>query len=146
MGTGRGTRNFLLGLGDGSYLEIIGIDPDQPEPAQPRPFGLDELTEPRLVTWAVQVTDIDAVVAAARTAGFDPGDASVMSRTTPDGRIMQWRLTLQVKLRSLAAIHPDPATISTRLHALSADLEVRPGTKPTILATIAGPAGTLTVL
>ncbi|WP_433634717.1 winged helix-turn-helix transcriptional regulator [Nocardia sp. CA-120079] len=41
-------------------------------------------------------------------------------------------------------VHPDLATISTRLHALSADLEVRPGAEPSILATIAGPAGTPT--
>src|SRR5688500_14980783 len=46
---GRGTRNALLSLGPGVYLEIIGPDTEQPEPAQPRPFGIDELKEPRLV-------------------------------------------------------------------------------------------------
>jgi catechol 2,3-dioxygenase-like lactoylglutathione lyase family enzyme len=39
---GIGTHNLLLGLGPGHYLEVIAPDPDQPDPAHPRPFGLDE--------------------------------------------------------------------------------------------------------
>ncbi|MFB8280493.1 VOC family protein [Nocardia colli] len=170
---GRGTRNFLLGLGDGGYLELIGPDDDQPVPALPRPFGLDGLTEPRLVTWAAQVTDIDGAVAAARAAGYDPGDPAEMSRATPDGQVLNWRLTLsndgshtgvvpfliewgstthpsvnlpQVTLRSLEVTHPDPTTISARLRALSVDIAVQPGLRPALIATLDGPAGTLTLL
>ena len=46
--TGRGTHNALLNLGDGAYLEVIGPDPEQPQPAQPRAFGIDSLAVPRL--------------------------------------------------------------------------------------------------
>jgi hypothetical protein len=38
---GNGTRNSLLTFDDRTYFEIIAIDPDQPEPARPRSFGLD---------------------------------------------------------------------------------------------------------
>ena len=41
---GLGTANFLVGLGVGAYLEIIGPDPDRPRPGRPRPFGIDDLT------------------------------------------------------------------------------------------------------
>jgi hypothetical protein len=37
---GWGTKNALLSLGPKAYLEIMGPDPSQPEPKQPRPFGM----------------------------------------------------------------------------------------------------------
>src|SRR5262245_56653484 len=70
---GVGTHNALLALGDDAYLEIIAPDPSQPAPARPRPFGVDALQRGRLVTWAGRVRDLDARVASARAAGFDPG-------------------------------------------------------------------------
>ncbi|MFE0381894.1 VOC family protein [Streptomyces inhibens] len=90
---GRGTRNHLLGLGGGAYFEIIGPDPEQPAPDGPRWFGIDALTGPRLVTWAVRVTGIAGRVAAARARGYDPGDPVAMARRTPDGGRIAWRLT-----------------------------------------------------
>lgn len=164
---GRGTRNYLLGLGNGGYLEIIGPDTDQPDPGQPRPFGIDQLSEPRLAGWLARVTDIDATVAAARSAGYDPGEPSDMAREVPDGRILRWRLTFPdfseptqlvpalidwgttdhpaaelpvVPLRSLEAVHPDPARVSERLRALDVELQVRAGNRAALIATIgAGP-------
>jgi hypothetical protein len=58
---GRGTTNFLVGLGAGVYL---GPDPNQPQPAGGRWFGIDRLTGPRIVTWAIRTADIDGSVAA----------------------------------------------------------------------------------
>ena len=92
---GLGTFNALLGLGGRTYLEIVGPDPAQPEPVNPRPFGIDDLTEPSLVAWcaAPQRALVD-VVQAAREAGFDPGDVRAMSRQRPDGVLLEWELTL----------------------------------------------------
>ncbi|WP_067824355.1 VOC family protein [Nocardia inohanensis] len=170
---GRGTRNYLLGLGHGGYLEIIGPDPEQAEPQQARPFGIDLLEEAQLAGWAVRVADIDAAVAAARAAGFDPSDPSDLSRATPDGRILEWRLTFpdfsertqvvpflidwgetahpsaelpEVPLRSLAAVHPDPVAASARLRAVGADLTVEPGARPALIATIGAGTETITLL
>lgn len=90
---GRGTRNYLVSLGGSGYLEIIGPDPDQPEPTLPRPFGIDGLTGPRTVTWAISPPDLDETVTHARAAGYDPGPVFPMSRRRPDGTVLDWRLT-----------------------------------------------------
>ncbi|KAB2919486.1 MAG: VOC family protein [Hyphomicrobiaceae bacterium] len=37
-----GTHNHLLRLGDGVFLEVIAVDPDAPQPAHRRWFGLDD--------------------------------------------------------------------------------------------------------
>lgn len=88
---GRGTRNELIGLGPGRYLEIVGPDPEQG--IVPRLFGIDQLSAPRLVTWAIRPRDLDAAVAEARAAGFDPGDPEAMHRSSPEGERLDWRLT-----------------------------------------------------
>lgn len=90
---GWGTRNRLVGLGDGAYLELAGPDPGQPDPDRPRTFGVDTRDRPTLVTWAVRVSGIAAVVERARAAGFDPGPVRAMSRRTPDGTLLEWQLT-----------------------------------------------------
>jgi len=91
---GRGTYNALLGLGGHTYLEIIGPDPAQPEPAHPRPFGIDELERSRLVAWCVAPRrPLESVVSDAIESGFDPGPIESMSRRRPDGVVLEWRLT-----------------------------------------------------
>ncbi len=66
---GLGTRNFLVSLGESCYLEIIGPDPEQPQPSRPRPFGLDRLAGGRLVSWAIH----DARPRSARRRGASEG-------------------------------------------------------------------------
>ncbi len=91
---GLGTANALVGLGGAGYLEIVGPDPYGPPPEGRRPFAVDDLREPRLVTWAVRSTDLGVDVAAARRGGYDPGRAREMSRRTPTGELLRWQLTL----------------------------------------------------
>lgn len=93
---GRGTHNTLLALGGRTYLEVIGPDPDAPAPAGPRPFGVDGLTEPRLITWAAAVEphSLDSVIGTARQRAYDPGDAATMQRRTPAGELLSWALTM----------------------------------------------------
>lgn len=90
---GRGTHNALLALGRGAYLEVIGPDPDQPDPVGPRPFGVDDLSEPRLVTWAAAVPDLALWLEWCAERKIDAGEMFAMQRTTPDGEVLRWRLT-----------------------------------------------------
>jgi Glyoxalase-like domain len=166
---GLGTANHLVGLGGGAYLEIIGPDPDQPDPAQPRPFGIDRLTAARVVTWCIRPPDLDRAVAAAVARGYDPGAPREMSRRASDGTMLTWRLTPfptdpadalvpflidwgttahpttaalpTLPLHSFEAEHPDPARVQTRLAALGVDLSLRSGPAPRLVVTLRGPEG-----
>lgn len=112
---GIGTHNALLALGPRTYLEVIAPDPDQPRPANPRPFGMDELTTARLVGWALGCDDIDAAIATARARGYDPGDPIDMQRTTPSGEVLRWQLTLNALGGGpLAALQPGPSRYRSR--------------------------------
>jgi hypothetical protein len=155
---GGGTRNFLLGLGGLRYLEIVGPDRDQPEPARPLFPGIGDLTAPRLVAWAARTDDIDAQAARARQRGYDPGPVEPMSRTTPAGETVSWRLTRRpdtvvpflidwgttphpagnlpvATLTSFAGSHPDPARTRATLAALGVELPVAQG-EPGLVAII----------
>ncbi|MGH4031770.1 VOC family protein [Actinomycetota bacterium Odt1-20B] len=166
---GLGTRNYLLGLGGRRYLEIVGPDPEQPAPARPRLFGIDSLTRPALVTWAVRTDDIAALVAAARRDGYDPGDAEPMSRRTPEGELLSWSVAFTAPgvlpflidwgstahpcdrglpaadLLAFTGAHPDPATTARHLRAIGARLDVVQAQQPALAATIEGPAGRMTL-
>jgi hypothetical protein len=167
--TSLGTANYLVGLGDDAYLEIIGPDTDQPDPGRPRPFGIDELTVSRVMAWCVRPADLDRSIESARARGYDPGSPQTMSRSAPNGARLTWRLTSlphepadglvpflidwlttahpttaglpTLPLHSFEAEHPDPERIRMRLAALDVELPVRSGPEPRLLVTLQGPKG-----
>jgi len=91
---GWGTHNRLLRLDAGTYLELIAPDPAQPEPAMPRPFGLDDpalrervAVRPRLVHYVCRVPSLDAI--ADPDPGYDAGPVMAMTRGA-----LSWRITM----------------------------------------------------
>ena len=165
-----GTHNALLSLGGGSYLEIIGPDPDQaPDPKRPMSFGVDRLKTPRLLTWAIKAPGIAEWVKRARRAGYDPGDPQPLSRKRPDGVLLEWTLTrapepvgdglvpflidwgatphpaadspMGCTFAWLRAEHPDPGSIKVWTRALGEELDVRSGPEAALIASIQTPNG-----
>jgi len=166
---GGGTRNALLALGPTTYLEIVGRDPEQPEPKQPRPFGIDQLTEPKLVAWVANGTALEQLVTQAARGGVRLGEVIPGSRQRPDGVLLAWRYTNPetveadrlvpyfidwgtsphpartaargASLVDLRAEHPDAARVEHMLRQIGLALPVRPGPKPSVVATIDGLKG-----
>ncbi len=113
-----------------------------------------------MLTWAISPPDLDAAVAEARARGHDPGPVRPMSRRTPDGTVLRWRLTdggpgeasglvpflidwgdsrhpaasgLPVTpLLAVSASAPDPEEVRGRLAVLSTSLVL--GTGPAALS------------
>jgi hypothetical protein len=167
---GLGTRNYLADLGDSRYLEVIGPDPRQPTPGRPRPFGIDDLAVPRLVTWAARVDDLDEAVCRAQAAGYNPGPIVALSRDRGHGAPLRWRMTLPpadaelgglvpllidwadaphpsqtaasgLRLLSLNGFHPDVGRIQECLTALGERLDIEERPEAGLRALLATPAG-----
>lgn len=170
---GLGTHNAILPLADLVYVELIARDPGQEAPGRPRPFGLDDLDRPRLVTWAARTDKIKATVALARERGFDPGEVLGLQRADPSGATLSWQLTFRpepvgdglipfaidwgeaphpasqgkaaCRLEFFSLQHPDPKSIEHALGALEIGLEVENAAAPRLTAVVAGPGGRMTL-
>jgi hypothetical protein len=166
---GRGTRNALLALGPTAYLEIIGPDPEQPTPAQPRPFGIDDLKAPRLVTWAAKSKDLERLSSDARRGGVTLGDVIPGSRRRSDGVLLSWRYTdprplvsggvvpffidwgttphpassatQGASLIGLRAEHPNAEDVQKALNLLALGLRVQAAPRAALVATVSSPRG-----
>jgi len=152
---GWGTKNALLSLGSKAYLEIMGPDPGQPEPKQPRPFGMDTMTKPSLVSWVVRADDLQSVIDKAKRQKLDLGELQEKSRKKPDGSVLKWTMTdlrksrmdgtipyfinwgasihpaenspKGCKLIKLELFHPDANRVNELLRNLGIDLQARLG-------------------
>jgi len=166
---GAGTRNALVALGPGTYLEIVGPDPTQPQPEQPRWFRIDEIDAPRLVTWAAKVDSIDQISRKARRLGVGLGGIVAGSRRRDDGVLLAWRYTNPrtvvadgiipflidwgttphpsesaaqgASLITLRAEHPQPEPIRDIARRLGLSLQIDRGSQPALVATIASLRG-----
>jgi hypothetical protein len=165
---GRGTQNALISLGEpprqpsGRYLEIIAPDPQQL--GAPDIYGLQKLSEPRLVGWAVRPPDIQALANRLAAEGIAAEGPTPGSRKRPDGGLLQWK-ALRLKddasgllpffiewsadsphpsasaprgchLDRFEILTPDPDALAKRAKQLGLELPIVKGDKPQLRATI----------
>lgn len=158
-----GTHNHLMQLSANTFFEIIAINPAAAALNRPRWFGLDDpfvqqqlQGQPQLLTWAVNHSDINTLVA--QTA-FNLGEPQALSRgnlnwlfaVPDDGRllggglipyVLQWQTehhpahampNLGCTLHSIKLYHPYPDWLMEVLTAIQADafVEVHPLNKNT---------------
>lgn len=145
------THNCLAQSGDSTFIEVISIDPEVPEPDRIRWFTLDDpstqarLAEhPRALCWVVNTDDLDAVIAASPV---DLGEVIELSRGD-----LSWRLTVPkdgslaedgllpvfiewsqephpstgmqdigIELKTIRLTHPQPIQLSVTLEALGVE-------------------------
>lgn len=82
---GRGTQNALVSLGEGRYLEILAPLPSARKPAA---IPFTSLTPSG---WALRTSDLDALVASLKAAGFLVVGPTPGSRRRPDGSLLEWQ-------------------------------------------------------
>lgn len=85
---GEGTRNSLLSLSNGTYVELLARDPAQPASAlDPE---IRALKGSGLYHWAMAGTDLSRLRGKARAAGLDAGELTKGGRTLPSGDSLSW--------------------------------------------------------
>jgi len=156
-------------LGERRYLEIISPDPAQREIVHfPQ---IRQMTDPRLIGWAVHPPDIAAVARQLREnqiAFTGPDDGS---RKRPDGRVLTWKTINLADDRhgllpffiewSADSVHPskdapsrckleyfeilsaDPEELSSTFKRIGLDLPVQRSDQARLHALISGPKGDL---
>ena len=165
----RGTRNRLCSFGD-TYLEIIGPDPEQPDPDEPRSFGIDDLQGARVVTWCARQHDLAAVVREGAKVGLSYTEPVAMRREAP-GVTLDWHLSLPTSSNeggilpffidwgssphpsqsaasgltvvSIYGVHSEPSRVTGLLAALGESMKVVQGDECRIHVRLEGPAGAI---
>jgi len=168
---GAGTHNMLLGLGPDCYLEIIAPDPDQPEPAHPRLFDLDDPAtrtmleaEPRLLSWVARTLSLDAIMGrlgprAGVVRGMKRGDLAWRFAVPPQRQDMDNLIPAMIewkgdragsrlpdshfRLIALEAEHPEANALRAALdeRGLGAVLKVKQGHHARLIAHLRGKDG-----
>lgn len=146
-----GTHNRVMQAGNESFLEILAIDREAPDPGRARWFTLDRPAtrkrigeRPRALCWVVNTGDLDAVVAASpvdlgEVVAFRRGDRTWRLTVPADGGLpeggllpafIEWspgphpsaaQQDLGVRLRRILLQHPDPDDLRGRLQKLGVD-------------------------
>jgi hypothetical protein len=159
-----GTRNALLSLGPATYLEIMAPDPELTSPPKGRLFGLDHPGRPHLAAWILRDEAIESLARRANAAGLGLGEPTPGSRQRPDGTTVSWKLTNPYaprmggvipfliawgdtphpagqapragQLAGLRIEHPQPEAVRSALRVLGVEMDVNPGARPRLTATV----------
>ena len=161
---GRGTHNALISIGPRAYLEIIGPDPLQPE-IRPVWFGIDQLTAPKLITWAVRIDNLETFVKEI-SPNTNVGVMRSGSRKTPEGTTLSWQLTEPQLVQGIGLVpfliewnsrqhpadsaitgprlvqlrleHPEPELIRKQLNSLRVEVAIEQQPNPALVAIFEG--------
>lgn len=165
-----GTANGLIGLGEECYLEIMCPDPDGP-PSGTLGERIGKLPAPVFVNYLCRSYDIDTLAHRAKKAGLRIDPDFTMSRETPAGDTLIWRIGVVAghefgpivphfidwmdsphpgaqcvpgcAFESIRALTPQVDTLRRVHEALGIEIEVHPADSHALEAVLATPRGTL---
>lgn len=173
-----GTANALIALTVGGrrgrhYLELIGPDAARGIPhAEVDTFGIAALVRPTVAGYALHPDDIEGRAASAAANGFDLGGVEDLSRRTPKGDLLEWRLTRApnwdapehpflidwgstphpgeqelptLELVEFSIRHRDPDRIRALFALLGDDIDVTQGDETSLVLVVDGPQGRVTL-
>ncbi|MEM6800958.1 MAG: VOC family protein [Bacteroidota bacterium] len=170
-----GTKNALLKLDQGIYLELLAADDDNKEIAPPRWMGVDFLTQAQISRWALKSDNLQKDAEILQAYNPDMGQIKGGSRAVAGGGLLQWELIMPLskpevevlpfmvdwsqtevhpfdqlpemdcRLEELYMQHPDPVMVKSCFEKLGVELRVDESDKIGIRAVIQSPRGRLEI-
>lgn len=171
----QGTKNALVNLDDGSYLELIATDDTNTEIPPPRWMGVDVLTTSQITRWALKSDNLISHSTILRAHQPEMGVLKGGSRNTEEGAFLKWKLSMPLakpeveivpflidwsfsdihphdslpqttcKLVALYATHPQPEAIEKTLIKLGVDLTIKKSAIISIKAKIETSKGSIII-
>jgi len=170
-----GTKNALIALDKGRYLEILAADDSNTEVPKPRWMGIDVLRKNQLTRWALTSDQLKADSLILKQINPKMGRIRGGSRNVANAGLLQWQLIMPLprpevailpfmvdwstsamhptdtmpnsgcRLVKLYGTHPSPEKFKTTVEQLDIDFEIRTATEITLKAIITCPKGRIEI-
>jgi len=170
-----GTKNALINLDKGMYLELLAADDTNTVAKPPRWMGIDVLTENQITRWALKSEQLDTDSSILNAYNTKMGSISGGSRSTVKGSLLKWQLVLPLptpeveiipfmvdwsqtethpndelpnmgcKLVELYGTHPDPDQFGETFEKLGLEFQIKKAEKIVLKAILKCPKGTIKI-
>lgn len=101
-----GTHNALVSLGNGSYFELLSIDPVNVTGSNSTIESLKSHKLPKLIGWALEIVDLEKTAQALISADLSMSPLQKGSRKTPEGVVLNYEFAAIVGLSNTKNIVP----------------------------------------
>lgn len=166
----QGTKNALVNIGNGAYLELIAIDQENTAIGPPRWMGVDLIAEAQVTRWSLKSDQLAQDSKALRAFDDHMGVIEGGQRKTAHGDLLSWMMILPLAepaveiapfvtnwgtnsihptqnlpqvfpLLDIQFYHPDPASLSVLWRQLGLSYPIQQGSTPQIKIVLDSPKG-----
>ncbi|MBU2948734.1 VOC family protein [Zobellia uliginosa] len=171
----QGTKNALINLDNGTYLELLAADDLNMNILTPRWMGIDILTKDQITRWALKSEQLEKDAEIVKQYLPEMGNITGGSRNTANGSLLKWQLILPLakpevelmpfmvdwsqtethphdalphmdcKLIELYGTHPDPDLLRVTFKNLGINLRIESNKNISLKAIIQCPNGVVEI-
>jgi len=171
----QGTKNALINLDNGTYLELLAADDLNMNILPPRWMGIDILTKDQITRWALKSEQLEKDAEIVKQYLPEMGNITGGSRNTANGSLLKWQLILPLakpeveltpfmvdwsqtkthphdalphmdcKLIELYGTHPDPDLLRVTFKNLGVNLRIESNENISLKAIIQCPNGVVEI-
>ncbi|MBX2877031.1 MAG: VOC family protein [Saprospiraceae bacterium] len=90
----KGTKNALVNIGEGAYLELITVDPENTAIVSPRWMGVDLISEAQVTRWSLKSDQLEHDSKALQAFAEKMGVIEGGQRKTATGDLLSWMMIM----------------------------------------------------